>query len=229
MRWRIATTLVAMLSLPLWAQGRFAGGGTASGWSRPPAARAPSPGMTISVAQPHPSEWPHHIGAGAVFLGNPWLTAYEPINPPATNPPVIVLAAPPPAGPSSTEPEKSVEPLLIELRGDRYVRVVGASPANSPQSAGWISREETSGDRKLDRPELPPTVLIFRDGHRELLNEYSIIDATLYTAGDYWQSGSWTRKIPLTTVDLSATVAANRDAGVRFVLPSGPNVVVTRP
>jgi len=79
------------------------------------------------------------------------------------------------------------------------------------------------------RTELPPVVLVYRDGHRESVGEYSIIGGTLYTSADYWQSGSWTRRIPISTLDVPSTLAANREAGVKFMLPSGPNVVVTRP
>jgi len=78
-------------------------------------------------------------------------------------------------------------------------------------------------------PELPPTVLIFRDGHREQVPEYAIVGSTLYATGDYWQSGHWTKNIRLSALNIPATVKANHDNRVNFMLPSAPNEVVTRP
>jgi hypothetical protein len=77
--------------------------------------------------------------------------------------------------------------------------------------------------------ELAPTVLIFRDGHREQVPEYAIVGGTIYASGDYWQSGHWTKSIQLSALNIAATIQANHEAGVRFTLPSAPNEVVTRP
>jgi hypothetical protein len=224
MRWLIAAAFLAVLSPALWAQGHSRGTASPSGWSPWPV--APARGLTVSPAHSRQPGFPHHLGPGVVFLGNPWLTTYEPLNTQPAASPVIVLETPAVPRPSPAEPAKSAEPLLIELRGNRYVRVVDASTTDAPQRGIGTPEEAAANIKPV---ELPPTVLIFRDGHREQLNEYSIIDSTLYTTGDYWQSGSWTRKVPLSTLDLGATTAANRDAGVKFVLPTGPNMVVTRP
>ena len=83
--------------------------------------------------------------------------------------------------------------------------------------------------RRSTQAALPPAILIFRDGHREQASEYAIIGATLYAQGEYWQSGHWTKTIQLSALDLPATMQANHDAGIRFMLPSAPNDVVTRP
>lgn len=59
-------------------------------------------------------------------------------------------------------PEIKSEPLMIELQGNRYVRLEGMQ--QSPRETNAPSSALTPHPV---RPELPPTVLIFRDGHRE--------------------------------------------------------------
>jgi hypothetical protein len=69
-------------------------------------------------------------------------------------------------------------------------------------------------------------VLVYRDGHRQEISDYAIADAIIYIQGDYWQNGSRTKAIPLASLDGSATVLANQQRGVKFMLPSASNVVV---
>jgi hypothetical protein len=71
-------------------------------------------------------------------------------------------------------------------------------------------------------------VLAFRDGHKEEVGSYTIVDGTMYTKADYWTSGSWTRKIQITDLDLPATLKLNKERGVNFALPAGPYEVVIR-
>lgn len=217
----------AMMSSSLWAQVSFAGGAAppaVSAWGRMPG--QPARGLIGGFQHPHPAA-PGNFFPTAVFLGNPWLGYETPAPQPA---PVIVLQNSPAAAPPP-EPSASIEPLLIEWQGDRYVRFSGATQSSLVQS---VAEDYAGPGRSSEKPshirgELPPAILVFRDGRRERISEYSIINATLYTSGNFWESGSWTRAIPVSTLDLPATFAANRQAGVDFVLPSGPNVVVTRP
>jgi hypothetical protein len=51
----------------------------------------------------------------------------------------------------------------------------------------------------------------------------------MYARGDYWRDGYWTKNIQLSALNISATLKTNQDHGVKFVLPAGPNEVVTRP
>ena len=55
------------------------------------------------------------------------------------------------------------------------------------------------------------------------------MSGTIYFKADYWSSGSWTRKIQIADLDLPATLRLNQERGLKFVMPSGPNEVVTRP
>ena len=91
---------------------------------------------------------------------------------------------------------------------------------------------------------LAPTILIYRDGHREEVPDYAIVGRVLYAhegcgadsalsvsancdAAEQPDYGM--KSIQVSALDLPATMKANRENGVNFVLPAGPNEVVTRP
>jgi len=131
--------------------------------------------------------------------------------------PQMVVVQPPAPAP---EPTRSEAPLLIELQGDRFVRISGndRQTASLPQPSGSPSRAE-----------LPPATLIFRDGTRREVGSYTIVDGVLYADSDYWTSGGWAQPIRLSQLDIPATIASNQQKGVRFLLPGGPHEVVVRP
>jgi len=72
-------------------------------------------------------------------------------------------------------------------------------------------------------------VLVFRDGHKDEVSEYTIMSGTIYSKTDYWTTGSWTRKIQVADLDVPATLKLNRERGLKFALPGSPNEVVIRP
>jgi hypothetical protein len=166
-----------------------------------------------------------------ILLGAPFFYADYPAQPQTVQsapPPVVIVQ--PANTPDASEETKS-EPLLIELRGNRYVRYGGSQKTaergtNAPPD---YAESEAGKLPRLAQPVLPPTVLIFHDGHREQVPEYAIISGILYASGDYWQSGRWMKTIQLSTLDIPATVRANNDNGVKFLLPSSPNEVVVTP
>jgi hypothetical protein len=137
---------------------------------------------------------------------------------------------------------KPADSVLLELRGDRWVRIT-----NYGASASGGSTEDVgagNGDR-VAKPvsasvgarvatgeaaaELPRAALVFRDGRTEEIRKYVIVGATLYTTADYWSTGSWTRKIAIAELDVPATLTLNRERGTKFSLPSGPTEVMMRP
>ncbi len=61
---------------------------------------------------------------------------------------------------------------------------------------------------------LPPTVLVFRDRHKEEVQNYAIIGQTLWNFAP-----QRTEKIPLYELDIPATTKANEDRGVDFQVP----------
>jgi hypothetical protein len=150
-------------------------------------------------------------------------------------------------------PPPASQPLLIELQGDRYVRIntgetsegmeayqrstrTGASmipPKSRTLASSTSPGNQFAKSRGAVIPraqvELPPAVLIFRDGHKEEVRDYTIVDGILYARGDYYTDGYWNKKVQLTTLNLPETMKLNEARGLHFVLPNAPNEVVTRP
>jgi hypothetical protein len=143
-------------------------------------------------------------------------------------------AAMPPAPPVVVEkrvfqPERPAEPLLIEWHGDRFVRYGGTQTGVQSPDYAEVTPAARGGITSGSSHEVPPAVLVYRDGHREEVSDYVITRGVLYARSNYPRNGSWMRNIQLSSLDLSATLKTNQDSGVRFVLPVGPNEVVTRP
>jgi hypothetical protein len=154
-----------------------------------------------------------------------------------------VTEAPPPqvVVVRTTEPEVQapppppVESLMLELRGDHWVRITDSGESEVGDAAAQHSSAQVSSRRSAAtetampvRP-VPPAVLVFRDGHQEQTKKYTIIGPVIYTSADYWAGGGWTRKIPIAELDVPATLRLNQEHGVKFNLPSAPNEVVVRP
>ena len=170
-----------------------------------------------------------------IFLGTPYFYSDYPSAPIITVPPPQVVVVQLPGAAEATE-EKKPNALLIEWQGDRYVRLQGAGDvstrAQRAQTDSWdggrASRPSGSPAAAV-QPELPPAVLIFRDGRQEEVSSYTIVGTVMYKSKDYWSTGSWTEKIQVADLDVAATLRLNRERGVKFLLPAGPNEVVTRP
>jgi hypothetical protein len=138
---------------------------------------------------------------------------------------------------------------MIELQGGRYVRVSNTSPDAEPLPLNLGAQNSGSKGSKSLRPnksgahsnpapliaaatpaqDLPPVVLVFRDGHSEEVRDYTIADGMLYARGDFYTDGYWNKKIDLFNLDVTQTLQANAAREVKFVLPSSPNEVITRP
>jgi len=149
-------------------------------------------------------------------------------------------APPPPfraqaAAPALPEnPPKPPESLVMELRGDHWVRLTSYGPmaiageSSEPQSGAASGPAQAKSIRAQAPSELPPAVLVFRDGHQEEVAKYTIVGTTLSIKTDYWSTGSWTRKIPIAELNLAATLQANQERGAKFSLPSRPSEVIVR-
>jgi hypothetical protein len=221
---QIAALISALLAVAVFAPASMAQrGGGFSGFGR-------SVGASFS-GQSHSHSFGRSFGRDAIFFGDPFYADY-PVAP-VTIPPEYVVV--PPAARADTPPETKSEPLMIELQGNRYVRFGGGQPSsergmNPPRDFAEVEAGNSSqAAQRQAQLELPPTVLIFRDGHREQVPGYAIVGDTIYASGDYWQSGHWTKNIQVSALNIPETVRANRDNGVKFMLPSGPNEVITRP
>ena len=76
-----------------------------------------------------------------------------------------------------------------------------------------IYARSTAPPREESLPQ-PPTLLVFRDQHKQEIRNYAIVGQTL------WSFGARTEKIPLADLDLAATVKANDDRGLTFHVPA---------
>jgi hypothetical protein len=153
--------------------------------------------------------------------------------------PVFILQTQPEASqkpaPAFDEP-KPAPPLMIELQGDHYVRRTADATTASARQPDYAGPSTSSSPARLHSApptssvtEPPPAIFVFRDGHREESSDYSIISGVIYSRGNYWTTGSWSRKIQIADLNVPATLEANREHGVPFRLPSAPNEVETRP
>ena len=152
------------------------------------------------------------------------------------------------------EPD-TAQPLVIEFQNGRYVRVNGTpsngealplAPDRAPSdqlepskltrshsarlaSSNVAPQPQTIAAASPPQRDLPPALLVFRDGHSEEVRDYTIADGILYARGDNYTDGYWTKKIELSTLNVPQTLEANTSRNVKFVLPTSPNEVITRP
>jgi hypothetical protein len=147
---------------------------------------------------------------------------------------VVESTQPQAAAPPSPPPES----LVLERQGDRWVRVTGSGQSETSAQPGQQAAGKTEGLRAVEprqfaeaasAREVPPAVLVFRDGHQEQISRYTIVGGTIYASSDYWSNGSWTKKVPIAELNVPATLELNQQRGSNFTLPSSPSVVVVRP
>ena len=214
----------------------------APGFVTPQPLAASPRGITITFGQPQPRVFPRRFFPTELFLGEPLFADY-PTTVTQQTPPVIVVETAPGTAEAKDEKRPAAAPLLIEWRGDRYVRFNGAqqnaSLVEEQRGQPDYVEEFGAGEAQVARAHkslwnkeargLPPAVLVFRDGRREEVSSYTIIGGVMYVNSEFWTSGSWTERIQLADLDVPTTVKLNQERGVKFVLPAAPNEVVTRP
>lgn len=141
---------------------------------------------------------------------------------------IILQAAATPA--PATLQVKPPESLVVELRGDHWVRLTGYGASEIGGQSTALEPSPQAAARSVQEPAvLPPAVLVFRDGHQEEAAKYTIVGKTINIKTDYWTSGSWTRTVLIAQLDLPATLKANQERGANFRLPSRPSEVIIRP
>src|ERR1700691_3315122 len=168
----------------------------------------------------------HRSFPSGVFLDSPFLYPdYEPGESYAEEapPPQLMMAPLADNSPRRARPS----PLVIEWRGDRYVRYGGAQETDQRGNPTHPDYAESATTKAPVAPvSSTPAVLVYRDGHRQDIADYAIADGVIYVRGSYWQNGSQTKAIPLLALDPVATMQANEQRGVKFILPSASNVVI---
>ncbi len=180
-----------------------------------------------------------------------WPVIYQPQPQP---PVVVVVQTPPPVvvvvDREDDEDRERREPLVLEWKDGGYVRVTAGGESDEagqdeaiateeqrrPRRSARVQKperrapqplvEESAPPKREPEPEPPATVLVFRDGRRSEVRNYAIVGELFYDLSDRLP-----RKILLANLDLEATIAANEERGLQFLLPtaSSPNQVITRP
>lgn len=164
----------------------------------------------------------HHHRHPDNFFGGAY-PVYIPV-PVVVDPYSMYQAAPDQDDQETDDPAVVPGPTVFERR------TLGEVTAEQPDS-GTVSVSADSASPTADASPAPPasaaasqpaqpedpSVLVFRDGHRLEVKNYAIVGDTLY---DF--TPGHTRKVPLSQLDLTATVKANDDRGVDFVLPALP-------
>lgn len=241
-RFALAILAIAFSIPPATAQIRVTGAGTAgfgisagSGVGTPGTGSGRVFGGSVRLHQGHRSE------RGSTVLAYPYFYSGSDYDSGAVSqqPQVVVVQAPAPAPPPA--PPAPRESLLIEWHGDHFVRTTSTRDSAGALIATDYSEKSSVPLSAIARPlaapknaaqpprELPPAVLVFRDGHKEEASEYTIMNGTIYSRADYWTTGSWTRKIQIADLDVPATLNLNQERGLKFRLPASSNEVVVRP
>ena len=89
---------------------------------------------------------------------------------------------------------------------------------SAPQKAAPVDEIAEQQPQRVS-PAIPepkpgvPTLLVFRDGHKQQVTNYAIMGQTLYVFDNR------TKKIALADLDVPATIKANDDQGVEFQVP----------
>ncbi len=139
---------------------------------------------------------PYYIPYDASGYGYDYVSGSDTYSAPPNGPsePVLhIIVEQPPAQPPQTYRE--------HVTADSNEPRVGRHADEAPPEAVADSRPSD------------PTVLIFRDGRKQEISNYAIMGQVVYVFDEH------TKKIPLTDLDVSATVKANDDRGLEFKVP----------
>jgi hypothetical protein len=254
---RSIPALVGMLLCPLIFASSSAAQRAPTHLSTSPAPRFNSPARSFAFGRaaylsrfhrPYPyTSLPFPFFSDSVNPDDIYSTGY----PVASQPPMILLQAARAMARSADDlgrPDYDpkaprAQPLVIELQNGRYVRVTSTAAGRDPITLDMAPNNDVASDNvhagaSKSAPaiaaaspphDLPPALLIFRDGHSEEVRDYTIADGVLYARGDYYTDGYWNKKIELSTLNVAQTLEANMTRSVKFILPTSPNEVVTRP
>jgi hypothetical protein len=89
-----------------------------------------------------------------------------------------------------------------------------ASEGEVQQIQNEVAQLRAQQAQRYSEPAHPTTVLVYRDGHKETVENYAVADNTLWILNK-----SRARKVPLSDLDLAATKRDNDERGVDFAVP----------
>jgi hypothetical protein len=121
--------------------------------------------------------------------------------------------------PGDSDPDYQGGPTVFDRRGSGpYSYIPPGSGSGSPTGSNPDQDLEelppSADSRGNPQPPPDPTTLVFKDGHQLEVENYAIINQTLYDL-----TPGHPRKIALADLDLPATQKQNDDHGVAFDLP----------
>lgn len=172
----------------------------------------------------HRIAYPYYAGYGPYFYSDYDYDDGAPEEAPPAPRPAKAVPAP--------EARKAADSVVMELRGDHWVRITTTGPVEvtppppSPITHGVVL---PAFDLAPAAAPLPAAILIFRDGHQEEAAKYTIVGNAIFLKGDYYATGSWTRKVLIADVNIPATLKINSERGTKFALPTRSSEVILRP
>lgn len=113
-------------------------------------------------------------------------------------------------------------PTIFDRRGSGQLypndytrdRTTTSAPSASPDNTPAPAQAPSSAPPETPQP---PTILVFKDGHKQEVTNYAIIGSNLFDL-----SSARRQKIAIADLDLAATQKANEDQGIEFKLPAMP-------
>jgi hypothetical protein len=97
-------------------------------------------------------------------------------------------------------------------------RPAASLPAAPASARPPVTNSAPEPSRVQEIAAQPPTILIFKDGHKQEVSNYAIVGTNLFDL-----TPGHRRKIALTDLDVTATEKANDEQGTDFKLPELPN------
>ncbi|MGI9103004.1 MAG: hypothetical protein ACR2IF_11235 [Terriglobales bacterium] len=112
-------------------------------------------------------------------------------------------------------------PTIFENRPPMAARPLATANDYARYGTHYLDSRENpeTAPMAASAPAQPPIVLIFRDGHQQEVANYAIVGQTLFDLG-YFVA----HKIPLSDLNLKATIKANDDRGVDFSVPNSVKI-----
>jgi hypothetical protein len=122
--------------------------------------------------------------------------------------------------------DREVANRILTRVGDNWEPKVWVHRATFDRARSWASlanpHEVPGGPRAPLAKPRPPSVFLLKNGEKLEARRYTITGGSLHVTAD-----GKPRVIPLTELDLEATLAANHERGVNLRIPANPNEAVT--
>jgi len=112
---------------------------------------------------------------------------------------------------SSGPPTDQAPHVVVDLPASKRTQAGDDEDGPPPAMASRPNRDEGMG--AIEATPVDPTVLVFRDGHKQEVTNYAIVGQTIYVFDKR------TQKIAITDLDVAATIKLNDDRGVDFHVP----------